>query len=207
MEYSIELPFFPGFYETDYFNSDTEYYAIEEELEYQQEVEENPDLTVDDLDFNFSEYKEDVIASFVEAWKNHAPKDVVKAVEFEELDSPRFYNFRNDRIYAKVTLEEGWEDVMRKFMDENKDWLKERIHKDWTSYDGFMSYMENDSSKWGKELFEEHDERYIGTMIGYMMYNEDNDIRYTLYYDTMEDIYAGSYVYVIKNNKDEEQES
>ena len=203
---SIELPFFPGFYETIYFNSDTDYYAIEEELEYYQESEENPNLTADDLDFDYEEYTNDVTNAFVLAWKANAPKSVVENVEFEELDSPRYYNYRNDKIYATVTLTENWEEEMRKFMEENKEWLKERIKKDWTSYDGFMSFMENDYDKWVGELFEEQDERYIGTMIGYMMYKEDKDIINTLYYDTMDDIYAGSYVYLI-NEKDEEQES
>ena len=34
MKVNIELPFFPGFYESDLMNSDTAYWAIKEELEY-----------------------------------------------------------------------------------------------------------------------------------------------------------------------------
>jgi len=37
MKVNIELPFFPGFYESDLENGDTAYWAVKEELQYYQE--------------------------------------------------------------------------------------------------------------------------------------------------------------------------
>ena len=79
-------------------------------------------------------------------------------------------------------------------MDENKDWLRDRIKKDWTSYDGFASFMSNnfddtsrddDEDYWGDKswyfhLFSGDSDRwgcYISTIIGYMMYRENKNIR------------------------------
>lgn len=202
MKISMEIPFFPGFYETDLMNSDTSYWAIKEELEYyyqQDLLPEHPEyehLTEDDLDFRYSDYEKDVAEAFLEVWENRAPEDIVESVEFDAIDSPRYYNFRNDRLFAFVELKDGWEDVMRHFIASNYDWLQQRIHDDWTSYDGFMSFMDNDVDEWGEHLFNEHDERYISVMIAYMMYQENHEIRNDLVMSALEDIYAGSYVYI-----------
>ena len=198
---SIKLPFFPGLYETPYRNSDTAYYAIKEELDYYQRDlrDEHPEyakLTEDDLDFNYKEYDDDITHAFVEVWASYAP-DFVKDVEYDCLTSPRYYNFRNDELYAYITLEDGWEDKVRSFMKENYEWLKDIIADDWTSYDGFCSFMENDIKEWDRMLFEEHDERYISTMIGYMMFRSNKDIYDDLVMDTLEDIYEGSYVFIV----------
>ena len=51
MKVNIELPFFPGFYESDLENSDTPYWAIKEELQYYQEECDTPckELTESDI--------------------------------------------------------------------------------------------------------------------------------------------------------------
>lgn len=206
MELSINVPFFPGFYESSLMNSDTSYWAIKEELDYIKDElsDDHPEyknLTEDDLDFRYSDYETDVAHAFLDAWFNHAPS-IVEDVEYEGIDSPKYYNFRNDELYATITLKEGWEDVMRRFMQENAEWLTERIKDDWTSYDGFMSFMENDIKEWGKYLFEDHDERYIATMLAYMMYNENKEIRDTLVMDALEDIYTDSYVFITDEAKE-----
>ena len=206
MELSINVPFFPGFYESSLMDSDTSYWAIKEELDYIKDElsDDHPEyknLTEDDLDFRYREYENDVAHAFLDAWFSHAPS-IVEDVEYEGIDSPKYYNYRNDELYATITLKEGWEDVMRRFMQENAEWLTERIKDDWTSYDGFMSFMENDIKEWDKYLFEDHDERYIATMLAYMMYNENKEIRNTLVMDALEDIYTGSYVFITDEAKE-----
>lgn len=203
---NLQIPFFPGFYESDLMNSDTEYWAIKEELQYLQDDwgEEHPEyktLTEDDLDFRYEDYKDDVAEDFLDEWKYYAP-EIVLSVEKPQIDSPRYYNYRNDELFADVVLREDWQEVMRTFMKENADWLKERIKDDWTSYDGFMSFMSNDFSEWDKHLFEELDERYISTMLAYMMYKRNKNIRDDLIMGVLEDIYAGSYVFITDKAKE-----
>ena len=232
---NIELPFFPGFYESDLENSDTAYWAIKEELEYYQrdyceygpgEPEEKPlyeQLTEDDLDFRYSDYEHDVAEAFLEAWKSKAP-EIVLGAENLVIDSPRYYNFRNDELFADVELADDWMDSVREFMVENADWLRERIEDDWTSYDGFMSFMSNnfddlthdeDEDYWGNKswywhLFSGQSDRwecYISTIIGYMMYRENKEIRNDLVMTALDDIYAGSYVFITKDAEDRIKEA
>ena len=204
--FNIQIPFFPGFYESDLYNSDTSYRAIQEELEYLQSdcCKEHPEyqiLTEDDLDFRYSDYEHDVAEAFLEAWEYNAP-EIVLGAENHIIDSPRYYNFSTDKLYADVELADDWKDVMRHFIALNYDWLKARVHKDWTSYDGFMSFMDNDIDEWDKHLFEEEDERYISIMLGYMMYKSNDDIRNELVLSALDDIYAGSYVFITDDAKE-----
>ena len=115
--------------------------------------------------------------------------------------SPRYYNFDHDRLYADIELADNWQSKMRHFMTENYDWLKDRIYEDWTSYDGFMSFMSNDIDEWGDYLFKQLDSRYISTMLGYMMYIANNEIRNDLVMYALDDIYAGSYVELTEEGK------
>lgn len=211
MKISIQLPFFPGFYETDYETSDTSYWAIRNELEYYQRDlrDEHPEyqlLTEDDLDFDYQAYEKEVMDSFIAVFPHYAP-DFVEAVEFDELDSPKYYNFRNDHLFAYVTLADDWKDKMRAFIRDNEDYLEKRIKEDWTSYDGFISFMENDLAEWDTYLFEEEDPRYIGSMIGYMMYRENKDVYNDLLMATMDDIYDGMYVFITDEAKERLQEA
>jgi len=193
MKQSIQLPFFPGFYETEYGCSDISYWAIKDEMNYIKKSRNMPELTEENLDFDYVRYEKDVIDAFIDIWKSYAP-GYVKSVEFDKLDSPRYYNSRNDRLYAIVTFAENWKDEMKAFMKANADWLEKKINEDGLS---LGSYLSSRISDWDRYLFEEEDARYISTMIGYTMFRANNDIYNALVIGTMENIYAGSYVFVV----------
>lgn len=220
MKVNIELPFFPGFYESDLENSDTPYWAIKEELQYYQEECDTPckELTESDLDFDYKGYEEAVRDGWVDGFRGNMP-EMVLSLENVGMTSPKYYNFSTDKLWADVELKDGWEDDVRKFMTENADWLRERIKDDWTSYDGFMSFMSNnfdnlahdeDEDYWGDKswywhLFSGKSDRfecYISVIIGYMMYMENKDIRNDLVMFALEDIYAGSYVFLTDEGKE-----
>ena len=232
MKVNIELPFFPGFYESDLETSDTSYWAIKEELEYYQReyAYDNPDeqaiyaqLTEDDIDFDDDRYEEDVRNAWVEAFRDRLPEFVL-SLENVEMTSPRYYNFETDRLWGDVELRDDWMDVVREFMVENADWLRDRIKDEWTSYDGFMSFMSNNfddlshdedentwktDKSWYWHLFSGQSDRwecYISTIIGYMMYRENKEIRNDLVMDALEDVYAGSYVFITDEGEEKLQE-
>jgi len=231
MKFNIQLPFFPGFYESDLKNSDTAYWALKEELEYYQReyAYDNPEeqaiyaqLTENDLDFDDDRYEEDVRNAWVEAFRDRLPEFVL-SLENVEMTSPRYYNFETDRLWGDVELRDDWMDVVREFMLENADWLRERIKEDWTSYDGFASFMSNnfdnlthdeDEDYWGDKswywhLFSGQSDRwecYISTIIGYMMFRENKEIRNDLVMEALEDIYAGSYVFITDEGEERLQE-
>ena len=221
MKVNIELPFFPGFYESDLENSDTPYWAIKEELEYYQRDCDTPckELTESDLDFDYKGYEEAVRDGWVDGFRGNMPEMVV-SLENVEMTSPKYYNFSTDKLWADVELKDGWEDDVRAFMTENADWLRERIKDDWTSYDGFMSFMSNNfddlthdkdedywrgDKSWYWHLFSGKSDRfecYISVIIGYMMYRANKEIRNDLVMFALEDVYAGSYVFLTDEGKE-----
>ena len=209
---SIELQFYTVCNESDLENSDTSYWAIKEELDYYQNDCENPckELTENDLDFDYKGYEEEVRNAWVDGFRERMP-EMVLSLENVEMTSPKYYNFSTDKLWADIELKDGWEDDVRKFMDENADWLRKRIEDDWTSYDGFMSFMSNnfdnlahdeDEDSWSDKswywhLFSGKSDRfecYISVIIGYMIYRENENVRNDLVMYALDDVYAGFYV-------------
>lgn len=199
----IQLPFFDGFYESVYYNSDSIYDEFyNNEREYKETY--GDDITDDDLDVRFDEYQKDVCEAFTECFSNLAPS-FVTSVEFSEMTSPRYYNFETDKVYANITLSDDWREQVLTFMKENKDWLKKRIYDEWTSRDGFMSFMDNNYDEWlhrFENTEDEIDPRYLSTMIGYIMMTNNEDVHYDLIEGTLEDIYIGNYIYCTKGEDD-----
>ena len=124
-------------------------------------------------------------------------------MEFSEIVSPRYYNYETDKLYVNVEFEDDWRDKVRTFMNENKDYLTKRIREDWTSCDGFNSFMDNNYDDWYKEFQKDDvDVRYIGVMIGYMMSLANNEIYYDLISDTLEGFYIGEYIINTKEDNE-----
>lgn len=220
MKVNIELPFFPGFYESGLENCDTAYWAIKEELQYYREECDTPckELTEDDLEFDYQAYEEEVRNQWVEGFRENMP-EIVLSLENVEMTSPKYYNFETDRLWADVELRDDWIDVVREFMVENADWLRDRVERDWTSYSGFMSYMSNNfdnlshdedenswqgDKSWYWHLFSGQSDRwacYISTILGYMMYRKNEDIRDDLIVYAREDVYEGSFVHLTEEGQ------
>lgn len=204
--FEIRLPFFCGFYESPLYNSDTLYWeTTEDEMEYWRERFDDETLTADDLDIDFPRFKEECAKEYMDVFFNNADcPDFIKSMEFSEIVSPPYYNFETDKLYVNVEFEEDWRDKVKSFMDENKEWLTERIKEEWSSRDGFCSFMDNTYDGWYEELQKDYaDERYIGVMIGYIMELANKNIYDDLITDTLEDFYISEYIFNTKEKKEE----
>jgi hypothetical protein len=76
------------------------------------------------------------------------------------------------------------------------------------SHDEDEDYWRGDKS-WYWHLFSGQSDRwecYISTIIGYMMYRENKELRNDLVMDALEDIYAGSYVFITDEGEEKLQE-
>lgn len=207
--FEIRLPFFCGFYESPLYNSDTLYWeTTEDEMEYWRDWFNDETLTANDLDIDFPRFKEECAKAYIDVFFNNADcPDFIKSMEFSVIDSPRYYNFETDKLYVNVEFEEDWRDKVKTFMDENKEWLTERIKEEWSSRDGFCSFMDNTYEGWYEELQrDDADERYIGVMIGYIMELANKDIYDDLITDTLEDFYISEYIFNTKEKKEDNEE-
>lgn len=180
----VELPFFAGFYESPIYNSDTLYYEFNDEdnMDYYRDIFEDENITSEDLDIDFDAYKEAVSKSFCNVFYTcDACPSFIENVAFNEVISPKYYNFNTDKVYANITFAEGWRERIKDFMTENKSWLVKQIHNDWSDRSGFWSFLSNDYEDWFKEFDKDDvDKRMISVMLGYIMKNENKDIYYDL---------------------------
>ena len=191
--FNIYSPFFPGFYGGVFDASDKAYYDIESDVDYYKS-EYGIELDSDeDIEFDYKDYENDVAHVWCECLRDCLP-DCVESMTFDGIWSPREYNFKNDELELTIVLKADWQKTFADFMQNNYEWLKERIHKDWSSRDGFMSFMENDIDEWPRCLFEDGDDRYIECIITYMMYRENKNIADALVNDVLQsgdgDIYT-----------------
>jgi len=80
-------------------------------------------------------------------------------LEFQDLDSPREYNFTTDRVFCTIT-----EASLRKVMNAvDKSVLAAVAKRRHTSYDGFISFYNPDVYTWGPVL--EWDCNQLGTLL------------------------------------------
>lgn len=164
--FNIEIMGFNGFY-CSQFDSDIRYDAMLFEKEYY-ESEYEVDLDIEDILFDDDRYQKDVIKDFADEWKI-GMGDLVKSVSNVRMQSPAFYNFTTDKIYADIELVDNWQDIIRDFIAANFDELQKRIHDDWSDRSGFWSFIDNDIDNWVPYLFNEEsfDYRYLEIMLKY----------------------------------------
>lgn len=207
--FSIEVPFFDGFYNTIFDNSEAEYYLLNDHFEWEYLKETYGDgIKADDFTFDWNERETDIAKRFTKVLHDEYLSNIpfIENVRFDEIDSPRFYNYRNDNLYIYVDFADDWKDQVRHFIATNYNWLQEKIHEDWTSRSGFRSFLSNDIDDWGSYLFDEEDPNYISEIIKYMLIiNKDFDeIRDDLNYSVLEDIYDSKYLYYTPKEDDNE---
>ena len=180
----VELPFFPGFYNSFLELEDSD---IDEEINYLNEYYPcDKEITYDDLDIDYDAHQKVMVDCFVEAFEEYLPS-WVKSIEMPELDSPKEYNFRTDKIYVTATLTDDWKEQMQEFVKENREWLTKRIKDDWSDRSGFWSFIKNDIDAFLMNLYE-LDSRYVSIMMGYAieLKNENEDMYDMLTNETLE---------------------
>lgn len=180
----VNLPFFPGFYES--ILSETLDFAEERESEYSAEKETSAEfypesywpeeMRLDSADHSgilydsmnhgdaYREMAKDYVSSF-DDWMNDNFETSPNSFEFESMDSPREYNFSTDRVYATVPLA-----VMQKLWQGiNRDKLAETIEARHKSRDGFISFYSHDLDSWFDRIesdgLESLDHNELGTLL------------------------------------------
>ncbi len=152
MKIQIYLPVFPGFYSTIFepCNEDTEIECIDEE----RAKKGLEPVKFEDVRFNYNEYFKNVAEECTEAIERELQDEIHEsiAVEFEELISPKEYNFRNDSINIAVNLSKEAKNKILEMLEENKEAFRLHIKEQYTSRSGFISSHSNQSSEWVETL-------------------------------------------------------
>lgn len=78
----------------------------------------------------------------------------ISSLTFEELNSPREYNFTTDRIFALIHLE----DVRAILAKVDPEKLTEKVRECFTSRDGFSSFYSANLEEWGDVATWDHNQ-------------------------------------------------
>lgn len=202
MNKSLEIVFFPGFYGSIFDPVDNEYNSLKYEIEYYKDTY-NKEFTTDDFIFEEDAWKNKICELFTEGFSDMYKPHFIKSIVFDEMTSPRFYNFDNDRIYAFFEFTDDWKDHIKEFMDSNYKELKDIIKEQHSSRSGYISFMSNDIDEWYDMLFnvDEDDIKttYLEEIIKYYVLWK-NDVPYDEGYRIREDLEG----YVFENMNESE---
>lgn len=141
------LEIFPGFYESLLYNSDTEYSANcgREEGEPEREIKDWAGFTND-----VCKGITDVLRPILER------EPFCTDVEYDGMTSPRYYNYSTDKLDIKMQLDL---DALKEWVlsdEERRDGFDKYLREKYTSYDGFMSFVENDIDDYFEKSYEEY---------------------------------------------------
>ena len=149
------IPFL-GFYETVHDN------AIDRAIESLFE-DDNGDCNNDLINHFYNSVCIDYEKVRIEYAKDYAQAFAIATglqLTFDELNSPKEYNFQTDRIFVDITLES----VNKLFATVDKDVLSQRIKEEYTSRSGFISYYSPDLNDWPVDITK-WDHNQLGTLI------------------------------------------
>lgn len=146
----IELPF-SGFYNSIH-DSEIDR-AIENGFNYNYETDEEKEVP-DDIwgaDVNWDAIRSDYCENFVEAFA----KQFGLTLTFDEMTSPKEYNFKSDRLFCFVPREQI-NRIRREVENSDSSW-KEYIKENFTDRSGFWSNYSDDykDEEWTRETLDE----------------------------------------------------
>lgn len=134
IEYTNQSPLlFAGFYDSCLYNYDlvdeiAEYKADDSDMEY-------------DIQ-NWSDFQNSIAENCAEWLFDHLPNhDIIKNMKYKELWSPREYNFMTDRL--TIDCEIDMDGLKNYCLQANRDKFNKYLHDNWSSYDGFISFIKN----------------------------------------------------------------
>jgi len=167
------LPLFPGFYNT-YLESDD---AETSELDYinEQRAENGLEqIEWDKCEFDYDEYRQRVSKAYTNAVEHELKSlGLVNNIEFQELISPKEYNFSTDSIDVEIDVNI---ENLQKYIAENKQKFIEYLKEKYTSCSGFISSYSTDFDVWSEDTDTftnfECNGHYLGSILDFILDNE-----------------------------------
>lgn len=168
------LPVFTGFYGTIFEPDETN------EIEYineQREAAGMSAITYDECEFDYSDYHERVskgAVNYVENELNHVFINQIEIV-FEELISPKFYNFSNDSVNVQIKVTTAFLKELKEYLNTNKEAFALYIKDRYTSCSGFISSYSNQVETWLGEYWKELETKahILGSILEFVCRNEE----------------------------------
>ena len=208
---------FPGFYESIFCNSD-EFIDDESELwNFDTDVMNVPKGYYTFRLFgiwaeNFDKYKKDVCIAFMDEYVDKIievlPYEITenKNFKFEIIededniivDSPKYYNYRTDRCFCEIKTNIETLDMIKNHTLQLDD-AKNYILRNFTSRDGFISFLSNDIDYWKSLEVDDYEENMIIALLDMLLSLSDctafEEIAMAVYYDVDKYYYVSPVIY------------
>jgi len=183
---------FPGFYESDLYNSDTLFNITENADEDELKEGEYYDF----VNNGYEQYEKEVCRQSIDALfysMDDAPE--ITGMKFIALHSPQYYNFETDKVEIEIDCD--WQHILeyaQKTMRQNFD---DYLHENFTSRDGFWSFVPNNVGEFFASLDDDF-ERLSQVVLEYFIINHlDRDLyQERLYEIAMNTIWQYIEVYI-----------
>lgn len=163
---------FPGFYESELYNSDQEYdFSYNEGEEYE----------IKDFD-GYCKYICKALSDKISDYLTSA-KDICKSVKYKAMSSPREQNFYTDRLMmdAEIYLERLKETV---FADSDyKDGFDNYLRYKYSSRSGFISFVSNNVDDFFKDDFSKYFDVLIDYFLLTMIYDDKDVVKHQKKYE------------------------
>lgn len=135
--FSCYLPVFWGFYGSHWedidFEGENEHYNLPKNFPFYEYL-------------NYSAYHEALAIKFVDAVQSELSEFIVSA-KFKDIDSPKYYNFENDKIAISVEINRK---KIKKYIYENLKQFELFLVENHKSRDGFCSFYSHTFEDWKK---------------------------------------------------------
>lgn len=205
---------FPGFYESLFCASDD---FIDLETELEEELKQfGENISVYYEYENYKEYEKDVCIAFMEKYiekvKETLPYKITDDDEFifnlidkEDIIivSPKYYNFSTDKCYSDIKTNIKTLNAIKNYTLE-MDGAKEYIIKHFTSYDGFISFINNDIEYWKELPIEDYEENMLIALLDMLLLLDNDDNIFDIELSVLDRVCKECYVYpIVYYNKKE----
>jgi len=156
-KYDTFCPLFPGFYGTVF-----EYDGEGNDIEYYNE-ENKTDYGYDDFKWDYRDYSNRVCKSFVNRLESELSHLLPVKIEFQEIYSPKEYNFTNDSINVSIEVDLG---QLIELIKEREKQAKEYFKNKYTSCSGFISFHSPFYEDWINPTYILQDEKHrVGALL------------------------------------------
>lgn len=191
MKVQTFLPGFNGFYNTLFDNLIDN--TVDGAIEYHNE-QNGTELNYDDFNFDFITLQNDICKDAVIKIEEKLNEIGINcSIIYENLISPRYYNFSNDSINIEINFKKFSQVI--EILEQNFDSFAQYIKYNYTSRDGFISSYSSYASDWIKDLREntENEAHKVGAVLDFILQEIEEYKDEDLYFDLCENYYEIDY--------------
>ena len=207
---------FPGFYHSIFSDPD-EFITEERELEEELGIRHNDTILIQKAEVNyeyddFNQYKKDVCATFMEKYvekiNDILPYEITNANNFKfeminkddiEIVSPKYYNYTTDKCYCNIETNYETLNQIKEYTLQLPG-AKQYILDNHSSYDGYISFIDNRIDYWKSLVIEEYEDNMLIALLDMLIILSDKNNIENISLDTLDNVdsricYASPVIY------------